>query len=84
MSKVHATSVDPVGDLVDAADLLLEARSLGEFIRSMGLSSNEIHLVDDQADGFFIVMRDMLDRLQKSEELINNVLASLRDQKGGE
>ena len=73
-------------DLINAADLLTEARLVAEFVRSIGLgpAGCVIDLNDEQTSGFCIVMRNMMDCIEESEMLIRNARASLKDQTGGE
>ena len=86
MSKLDTSSNNPARELklIDAADLLLEARSIAAFVHSIGIDSREIQLNEDQTSGFCIVMRDMMDRIQKADELMGSALDSLRDSREGE
>ena len=86
MSKLDTSSNNPARELklIDAADILLEARSIAAFVHSLGIDSRELQLNEDQTSGFCIVIRDMMDRIQKSEELIGGAIDSLNDSREGE
>lgn len=87
MNKLNkATPANPTRELVNASDLLLEARLIASFIHSIGLgpAGHGIELNEDQTSGFCYVMRDMMDRIQKADELMGSALGSLRDSREGE
>lgn len=87
MSKLNkATPADPAGQLVEAGNLLLEARLIGEFISSIGYgpAGHTIDLAEDQTSGFCFVMRDMLERIKQSDNLIGSALESLESSREGE
>jgi hypothetical protein len=77
---------NPTRELVNASDLLLEARLIASFVHSIGLgpAGQGIELNEDQTSGFCYVMRDMMDRIQKADELMGSALDSLRNRREGE
>jgi hypothetical protein len=80
---IKASPANPTREMIDAADLLLEARLIAAFVHSIGVDSRELQLNEDQTSGFCIVMRDMMNRIQKSEELMGSALDSLNGTAGG-
>lgn len=87
MSRLNkATPVDPQRELVEAADILLEARLIGEFVNSIGRGpvGHVIDLNEEQTSGFYVVMRYMLDQIEKSEALMEKAIDSLNGSREGE
>ena len=54
MSKLDTSSNNPARELklIDAADLLLEARSVAAFVHSIGINFRELQLNENQTSGF--------------------------------
>ncbi len=80
----NTSSNNPAAELVEAADLLWQAHAIAAFVHSIGLDGpvgQVIELNDEQTSGFCVVMRDMMDRIEKSEKLVTNALHSLGDKR---
>lgn len=73
MATTHSTTQTAADTLLDAADLLSEARALAAFVQSMALNSGpegSIVLTPDQLCGMSYSMQDIIDRIKRAESAI--------------
>jgi hypothetical protein len=76
MADSHSTTRNKPLDLIDAIDILSEARSLSEFVQSIAINapSNEsVTLSAQQLSGFGYAMQDVIDRVKEAEEIVDGL-----------
>ncbi len=77
-SPVSSDQFDACDNLVQAQDVLSEARFIAEFVQSITLVAHGrgVNLDPSQTTGLYYVMQDMLDRVKRSEALLRDVNVS--------